>query len=86
VFFLFVKKEGKYKGSIFRREMDMAKKVVVVNCGPRKGWNTDTLLTYAAKGAEEAGAEIVKFDLYRLEKYSGCLSCFGSGNSPRHAS
>ncbi len=55
----------------------MVKKVVVVNCGPRKGWNTDTLLTYAAKGAEEAGAEIVKFDLYRLEKYSGCLSCFG---------
>ena len=55
----------------------MAKKIVVVNCGPRKGWNTDTLLNEAAKGAEEAGAEIVRFDLYRLEKYSGCISCFG---------
>ena len=31
----------------------------------------------AAKGAEEAGAEIVKFDLFRLEKYTGCISCFG---------
>ena len=35
----------------------MGKKIVVVNAGPRKGWNTDTLLTEAAKGAESAGAE-----------------------------
>ena len=32
----------------------MGKRIVVVNAGPRKGWNTDTLLTEAAKGAEEA--------------------------------
>ena len=44
----------------------MPKKIVVVNAGPRKGWNTDTLLMEAAKGAESAGAEIVKFDLFRL--------------------
>ena len=31
----------------------MGKKIVVVNAGPRKGWNTDILLTEAAKGAEE---------------------------------
>ncbi len=55
----------------------MPKKIVVVNAGPRKGWNTDTLLMEAAKGAEAAGAEIVKFDLFRLEKYTGCISCFG---------
>ena len=55
----------------------MGKKIVVVNAGPRKGWNTDTLLTEAAKGAESAGAEIVRFDLFRLEKYTGCISCFG---------
>ena len=30
----------------------MSKKIVVVNAGPRRGWNTDTLLTEAAKGAE----------------------------------
>ena len=27
----------------------MSKKIVVVNAGPRKGWNTDTLLMEAAK-------------------------------------
>ena len=55
----------------------MAKKIVAVNAGPRKGWNTDTLVTEAAKGAEAAGAEVVYFDLFRLEKYTGCISCFG---------
>ena len=55
----------------------MSKKIIVVNAGPRKGWNTDTLLMEAAKGAEAAGAEIIKFDLFKLEKYTGCISCFG---------
>lgn len=53
------------------------KKIVVVNAGPRKGWNTDTLISEAAKGAEAMGAKIERFDLYRLEKYTGCISCFG---------
>jgi len=53
------------------------KKIVAVNGSPRTGWNTDLLVTEAARGAEEAGAEVRKFDLYRLEKYSGCISCFG---------
>ncbi len=55
----------------------MSKKIIVVNAGPRKGWNTDTLLTEAAKGAESAGVEVERFDLFRLEKYTGCISCFG---------
>ena len=55
----------------------MGKRIVVVNAGPRKGWNTDTLITEAAKGAEAAGASIERFDLFRLEKYTGCVSCFG---------
>ena len=55
----------------------MGKKIVAVNAGPRRGWNTDTLITEAARGAESAGAEVEKFDLYRLEKYTGCVSCFG---------
>ena len=55
----------------------MGKKIVVVNAGPRKGFNTDTLLTEAANGAQAAGAEIQRFDLFRLEKYTGCISCFG---------
>ena len=55
----------------------MSKKIITVNAGPRKGWNTDTLITEAAKGAESAGAAVEKFDLFRLEKYTGCISCFG---------
>jgi len=53
------------------------KKIVVVNAGPRKGWNTDTLITEAGKGAQDAGATVERFDLFRLEKYTGCISCFG---------
>ena len=55
----------------------MGKKIVAVNAGPRKGWNTDTLIKEAIAGAEEAGAEVQVFDLFRLDKYTGCISCFG---------
>ena len=55
----------------------MSKRIVVVNAGPRKNWNTDSLLKEAAKGAESAGAEILHFDLFNMEKYTGCISCFG---------
>ena len=55
----------------------MGKKIIAVNAGPRKGWNTDTLIMEAVRGAESAGAEVQKFDLFRLEKYTGCISCFG---------
>lgn len=55
----------------------MSKKIVAVNAGPRKGWNTDMLINEAIKGAKSAGAEVEKFDLFRLERYTGCISCFG---------
>ena len=55
----------------------MAKTVVAVNAGPRTGWNTDTLITEACKGAQAQGAEVRRFDLFKLEKYTGCISCFG---------
>lgn len=55
----------------------MSKRIVAVNAGPRMGWNTDTLIMEAAKGAETAGAIVEKYDLFRLEKYTGCISCFG---------
>lgn len=54
----------------------MSKKIIAVNAGPRMGWNTDTLITEASKGAESAGAEVERFDLFRLEQYTGCISCF----------
>jgi multimeric flavodoxin WrbA len=52
------------------------KKIVVINGSPRPNWNTGTLVREAAKGAEEEGAEVEIFDLYRLEKFTGCISCF----------
>ena len=55
----------------------MSKKIIAVNAGPRKGYNTDTLINEAIKGAESKGAEVVKFDLFRLKQYTGCISCFG---------
>ena len=55
----------------------MTRKIIAINASPRKGWNTDTLVLEAARGAQSAGAVIEKFDLYRLEKYTGCISCFG---------
>ena len=55
----------------------MSKKIVAVNAGPRMGWNTETLIAEASKGAESAGATVERFDLFRLEKYTGCISCFG---------
>ena len=53
------------------------KKIVAINASPRTAWNTATLVREAAKGAESKGAEAVIFDLYKLEKYTGCISCFG---------
>lgn len=53
------------------------KKIVAINASPRTGWNTSTLVREAAKGAETAGAQVQVFDLYKLEKFTGCVSCFG---------
>jgi len=53
------------------------KKIVAVNASPRPMWNTGTLVREAANGAVSAGAEIKVFDLYKLEKFTGCISCFG---------
>ena len=53
------------------------KKIVAINCSPRSNWNTATLVREAAKGAEAQGAEVTVIDLYKLEKFTGCVSCFG---------
>ena len=52
-------------------------RIIAVNAGPRMHFNSDTLLTQAQQGAAAAGAEITRFDLFRLERYTGCISCFG---------
>ena len=52
-------------------------KIVTINASPRVAWNTGSLVREAAKGAEANGAEVKIFDLYKLEKFTGCISCFG---------
>jgi len=53
------------------------KKIIAINASPRTTWNTASLVREAAKGAESEGAEVRGFDLYKLEKFTGCISCFG---------
>ena len=53
------------------------KKIIAVNGSPRSGWNTDILVREAAAGAVSVGAEAEIIDLYRLEPFTGCISCFG---------
>ena len=53
------------------------KKIVAINCSPRSGWNTAALVREAARGAESTGAAVEVIDLYKLEAFTGCVSCFG---------
>lgn len=53
------------------------KKIVAINASPRVAWNTGSLVREAAKGAEAEGAQVEVFDLYKLDRFTGCVSCFG---------
>jgi len=49
--------------------------VIAINGGPRKSWNTVTLLENALKGAESNDATTELIHLYDLD-FKGCKSCF----------
>jgi multimeric flavodoxin WrbA len=51
------------------------KKVIGINGGPRKNWNTAAMLRRALDGAESVGAETEMVHLYDLD-FKGCRSCF----------
>ncbi len=51
-------------------------KIVAVNGGNRLNGNTGKLLDSAIRGAESKGAEVERFDLYKLD-FKGCKACFG---------
>ena len=57
-------------------EESSMKHIVAINASPRIDWNTGTLIREAARGAESEGADVTVFDLYKLEKFTGCISCF----------
>lgn len=50
-------------------------KVLSINGGPRKNWNTDTLLQKALEGAKSVGAQTEAVHLNDLN-FKGCTSCF----------
>jgi multimeric flavodoxin WrbA len=52
------------------------KQIIAINASPRSGWNTDILVREAARGAESKDAAVEVMDLYKLEKFMGCMSCF----------
>ena len=52
------------------------KRIVAVNASPRVKWNTAQLVREAAAGAQDAGAEVEVVDLYKLDAFTGCRSCF----------
>ena len=58
------------------------KKIVAINTSPRTGWNTDMLVNEAARGAASGGAETEVIQLYRLDPFRGCRSCFGCMTAP----
>lgn len=49
-------------------------RVIAINGGPRRGWNTDTLLKNMLDGAASKGAATEMVNLYDLQ-YKGCVSC-----------
>lgn len=57
-------------------------RIVAVNASPRAGWNTATLVREAAQGAGAEGAAVTYFDLYKLERFTGCVSCFACKRAP----
>lgn len=50
-------------------------KIIAVNGGPRANHNTAQLLDSAIEGAISRGAEVERFDLYKMD-YKGCRGCF----------
>jgi multimeric flavodoxin WrbA len=52
------------------------KKIMALNGSPRSGWNTDILVREAAQGAKSRGAEVEVIELYKLDPFTGCQSCF----------
>lgn len=59
----------------------MAKKIVILNGGPRKNGNTSALVRAFTEGAESAGHTVTEFFLSGMDIH-GCKGCF-SGHSGR---
>lgn len=65
----FLEMERNYRGK-------MNKKIVIINSSPHQNGNTAALAEAFSKGAKEAGHEIKKFDLAKMNLHP-CLGCYG---------
>ena len=59
----------------------MAKKILVLNGGPRLAGNTASLIEAFVEGAEAAGNAVTRFDLDRMDIH-GCKGCLCGGKNP----
>ena len=59
----------------------MGKKIVILNGSPRLHGNTAGLIEAFVRGAKQAGHEIVRFDLQKMDIHP-CLGCLGGGKDP----
>ena len=61
-------------------------KVVAINGGPRKTWNTARMIEAMTDGCRAAGAEVSIHNLYDID-FRGCTSCFACKllGGPSHA-
>lgn len=59
----------------------MEKKIVVLNGSPRMKGNTSALIREFTRGAEEAGHEVIRFDLQKMDIHP-CLGCCQGGKDP----
>ena len=56
----------------------MSKKICILNGSPRQNGNTKALINNFIKGTEEAGNEVICFDLQKMDIH-GCLGCCSGG-------
>jgi len=56
----------------------MSKKIIILNGSPRPQGNTMDLIKAFTRGAEEAGHEVRRFDLQKMDIH-GCLGCWHGG-------
>lgn len=59
----------------------MSKNILILNGSPRAHGNTAALIDAFVAGAQEAGHNVRRFDLQKMQIHP-CLGCLGGGKAP----
>ena len=63
----------------------MKMKILILSSSPRKKGNTNTIVSWCAESATDAGAEVECVDIARLKyKSNGCSSCYSCQESDKY--